>query len=117
MRSATLRGLARKRFTNFTTGSKTGPPPWSVPMSVNTKDPDISTSDPYVSGERYAAESAATPPNDEPSARRPARAPRARGRAGAGGARRPGGRSGRGEEGGGGSPGGPRPTPAAGAVR
>src|SRR3954470_14366460 len=49
-RSATQRGLDRNRFTNFTTGSKTGPPPWSVPMSVNTNDPDMSTSDPYVSG-------------------------------------------------------------------
>ena len=58
---------------NFTTGSKTGPPPWSLPMSVNTNDPDSSTSDPYVSGDRYAADSAATPPNDEPSRHRPAR--------------------------------------------
>ena len=44
IRSATRRGRSRYRLTNRTTGSKTGPPPWSAPaMSVNTNDPDIST--------------------------------------------------------------------------
>src|SRR3954452_16509507 len=44
-------------------------------MSVNTNDPDIKTRDPYVSGDRYAADRAATPPNDEPSRHRAARCP------------------------------------------
>src|SRR5687768_14034383 len=44
-------------------------------MSVKTNDPDISTSDPYVSGERYAAASDATPPNDYPIRHQPARPP------------------------------------------
>ena len=48
-RSATRRGRSRYRFTNCTTGSNAGPPPWSAaPMSVNTNEPDISANDPYT---------------------------------------------------------------------
>ena len=49
-RSATRRGAARYRLMNRTTGSNAGPPPWFWPMSVNTNEPDCSSSDPYTSG-------------------------------------------------------------------
>ena len=32
------------------TGSNVGPPPWSCPMSVNTNEPDCSSSEPYSRG-------------------------------------------------------------------
>ena len=50
IRSATRRGRARYRLTNLITSSNSGPPPWSVPMSVNTNEPDCSSSAPYIRG-------------------------------------------------------------------
>ena len=50
IRSTGAVGRARYRFTNFTTGSKYGPPPWSRPMSVKTREADCSRSDPNMPG-------------------------------------------------------------------
>src|SRR4029453_5539562 len=72
-RSATRRGRPREGLMNCTTGSNAGPPPWSVPPSANTKDPDMRTSDPYVWGEEYAVDSAAIAPKLAPSKMRPDR--------------------------------------------
>src|SRR5918995_7481609 len=72
-RSATRTGRSRYRLTNCTTGSNTGSPPWSVPGSANTNDPDMRTSDPYERGDEYAVDSAATAPKLAPKRTRPDR--------------------------------------------